>query len=288
MGRRLTVTKGTEVDRYAYHASGALTSAQRGTTSGGGNADAVSRVDRLYDGLWRLTREAQAIREGIPRHVDYAYDLAGNRLTLTYPGGVAIQTSYDDLDRANVVKRNGTQIAGCGYVGPRHTSLVLETGTNDVQLTMAYDGASGGRLTRMTYAQTGNTSLPDFSYRYDDAGNLTRKTFEERAGDPSEDYLHDGLDRLTKTTFGQRTLESLRGVHLRRPGQPPHAGQGWCAHRGPVQRRQRADQTRRPRKSQRRALRQTGQPDPRRRGPGLPLRPRQHAHARQRPVGQSN
>ena len=208
MGRRLTVTKGTEIDTYAYHASGALTSAQRGTS---GNADAVSKVDRLYDGLWRLTRESQAIREGTPCNVDYAYDLAGNRLTLTYPSGTTIATTYDALHRASQVKRGGSTLATYGYAGPRHTSLTFETGTNDVSLSMAFDGATGGRLTRMTYSQSGNLSLPDFSYRYDDAGNLTRKTFEERAGNPSEDYLHDGLDRLTKTIFGQRTSTPYEG-----------------------------------------------------------------------------
>lgn len=208
MGRALTVTKGTEIDSYAYHASGALTSAQRGTS---GNADAVSKVDRLYDGLWRLTRESQSIREGGARHVDYDYDLAGNRLTLGYPGGTTIAMSYDALNRGDVVKRGTSQIADYGYVGYHPTDLTLETGTHDVSLSMEYDGANGGRLTRMTYSQTGNTELPDYSYAFDSGGNLTQKTYEQRTSDPTEDYLHDGLDRLTKTTFGQRSGTPYEG-----------------------------------------------------------------------------
>ncbi|NBD34571.1 MAG: hypothetical protein GVY30_01065 [Chloroflexi bacterium] len=63
----------------------------------------------------------------------------------------------------------------------------------------------------MTYAQTGGSGLPDYSYAFDAGSNITRKTFEHRDSDPSEDYSHDGLDRLTKTTFGQRSATPYEG-----------------------------------------------------------------------------
>jgi RHS repeat-associated protein len=208
MSRRTAITKGTEVDTFGYTDWGALASAERGTS---GNPDAVSKVERAYDGLNRMTRESQSIREGTARNVDYAYDKSSNVLTLTYPGGTEIVTSYDALSRGDVVKKDGSQIADYGYVGPRNTSLTLETGTNDVTLSMAYDGAQGGRLTRMTYAQTGGSGLPDYSYAFDAGSNITRKTFEHRSGDPNEDYSHDGLHRLTRTDFGQRSSTPYEG-----------------------------------------------------------------------------
>jgi len=208
MSRPSAITKGTEIDTFGYTDWGALASAERGTSA---NPDAVSKVERAYDGLNRMTRESQSIREGSVRHVDYAYDKAANVLTLTYPGGTEIVTSYDALHRGDVVKKDGSQIADYGYTGPQHTSLVLETGANDVTLSLAYDGAQAGRLTRMTYAQTGSSGLPDYSYAFDASSNITRKTFNHRSGTPSEDYLHDTLDRLTKTTFGQRTSTPYEG-----------------------------------------------------------------------------
>jgi len=206
--RPTAITKGTEVDTFGYTDWGAIATAERGTSA---NPDAISKVERAYDGLNRMTRESQSIREGTARHVDYAYDKSANVLTLTYPGGTEIVTSYDALHRGDVVKKDGSQIADYGYTGPRHTSLVLETGANDVTLSLAYDGAQGGRLTRMTYAQTGGSGLPDYSYAFDASSNITRKTFNHRSGTPSEDYLHDTLDRLTKTTFGQRTSTPYEG-----------------------------------------------------------------------------
>ncbi len=99
--------------------------AERGTSA---NPYAVSAVARSYDGLNRMTRESQSIREGTTRNVDYAYDKSANVLTLTYPGGTVIATSYDALHRGDVVKKDASQIADYDYVGPRNTSLVLEAG----------------------------------------------------------------------------------------------------------------------------------------------------------------
>jgi len=212
MSRPSAITKGTEVDTFGYTDWGAIATAERGTSA---NPDAISKVERSYDGLNRMTRESQSIREGAARHVDYAYDKSANVLTLTYPGGTIIATSYDALHRGDVVKKDGNQIADYGYVGPRNTSLTLETGTNDVTLSLAYDGAAGGRLTRMTYAQTGSGGgLPDYSYAFDAGSNITRKTFNHRnsgGGAPNEDYSHDGLHRLTRTDFGQRSSTPYEG-----------------------------------------------------------------------------
>ena len=192
MGRKLTLTKGDETDSFAYAATGQVTLAKRGLWIA---------VLRSYDGLGRLTRETQ--QNGRDRNVDYAYDKGGNVLTLTYPFSGAVQTTYDALGRALTVKRNGSQLAAYTYTGYRPKSQTFETGANDVTLSMTYDGASGGRLTRMAYSQTGNTSLPDFSYGFDAASDITRKTFNNQSG-ANEDYTYDSLHRLTHTTFGQR------------------------------------------------------------------------------------
>lgn len=98
MGRRLIVTKGSEIDSYTYTVWGDIATAKRGTS---GTPDQTSNVTRSYDGLMRLTREAQSIKQSAARHVDYAYDKAGNNLTLTYPSGIAIENTLDSLGRAS-------------------------------------------------------------------------------------------------------------------------------------------------------------------------------------------
>ena len=210
MGRRLTVTKGAEVDSFTYTDWGAIASAKRGTSS---NHDASSSVTRSYNGLMRLTRESQAIEEDPARHVDYAYDLPGNVTQLNYPGGTTIATTYDANHRRDVIDKDASQIADYDYVGPgnRPRKLTFETGVTDVVQSHRYDGA--GRLTRLSQAQ-GGTELATFGYTFDNAGNILTRTFEHRdsgGGAPSEEYAHDSLHRLTKTTFGQRSSTPYKG-----------------------------------------------------------------------------
>ena len=128
-----------------------------------------------------------------------------------YVWGAAIETSYDGLNRRNVLKRDASQLADYDYVGSggRVKSLIYETGANDVTLTQSYDG--GARLTRMAYSQMNNTSLPDFSYTFDAASNILTKTFEHRSATPTEAYNYDTLHRLTHTAFNQRTLTPYEG-----------------------------------------------------------------------------
>jgi len=130
MGRRLTVTRGTEIDSFAYEPWGAVASAERGTSA---NTDATSKVERAYDGLNRMTRETQTVREGTPRNVDYAYDLGSSVLTRTYPDGTTLSYSYTDTDQVDTIKRDtgggAATIADYAYTGYRPTQLELPTGT---------------------------------------------------------------------------------------------------------------------------------------------------------------
>ena len=62
----------------------------------------------IYDGLSRLTRESQEIKEGTTRNVDYVYDRAGNRLTLTYPQTKNVAYTYDGKQTRKAQGPNGT------------------------------------------------------------------------------------------------------------------------------------------------------------------------------------
>jgi len=118
------------------------------------------------------------------------------------PGGEKIETTFDNANRRDVIKRDGSQLVDYDYVGGRVKTLTYETG-DDVAATRLYDGV--GRATRLTWAQTSNT-LPDFSYVFDKAGNILTKKHEHRASNKDEAYNIDGLYRLTDARYDFRTL----------------------------------------------------------------------------------
>ncbi len=201
MSRPTSVTRGSEIDTFTYSALGQITLAQRGIS---GDLDDVSQVERYYDGLGRLTREAQAVKETTALNVDYIYDKVGSVTALYYPGGaLTISRTMTAANLTDVISRNGTQIADYDYVGSRVESLIYETGANDVTATRSYDGAA--RLTRLMWDQVNNT-LPDFSYTFDAAFNILTKTHEHRSSNKDEAYTIDGLYRLTDARYDFRTV----------------------------------------------------------------------------------
>ena len=201
MSRPRSVTRGSEIDTFSYTALGQLDTAQRGVS---GNPDSVAKSQRYYNGLGRLTREAQAVKETTALTVDYLYYKVGSVTALYYPGGdVTISRTMTANNLANIISRNADQVADYDYVGQRIKTLTYETGNDDVSATRLYDGAA--RMTRLTWAQTGNT-LPDFSYAFDKASNIMTKTHEHRSGDPIEKYDVDGLYRLTDARYDFRAV----------------------------------------------------------------------------------
>ena len=201
MGRALTRTKGSEIDVFEFDALGKITLVQRGVS---GNLDSVAKAERFHNGLGRLTREAQAVKERTALNTDYVYDKVGNTTALYYPGGaLTISRTVTPANLANVISRNGTQMADYDYVGGRVASLIYETGANDVTATRSYDGAA--RLTRLTWARSA-TTLPDFSYDFDAAGNILTRTQEHRASNKAEAFGIDGLYRLTDARYDYRVV----------------------------------------------------------------------------------
>jgi YD repeat-containing protein len=77
---------------YSYDLRNLQLSARFDSPSGEG-------VTNSYDGFGRLTRSIFDMGR-IPRQLDYGYDAAGNRISITYPDTIAVTTQYDALGRA--------------------------------------------------------------------------------------------------------------------------------------------------------------------------------------------
>jgi RHS repeat-associated protein len=157
-----------------------------------------------YDNAGRLVTETSPDPDGPgpqgPAVTSYTYDPNGNRLTLTDPNGNATGTAGDGVttygyDRAN-----------------RQTSIDYSDTTPDVAFT--YD-AAGNRLTMAdgsgtetrTYdnldrVKTVTRGSDTFSYVYDAASNVTRRTYP---GSTVVDYTYDPLNRLATVVDGSNT-----------------------------------------------------------------------------------
>jgi RHS repeat-associated protein len=153
--------------------------------------DGAGTQTSSYDNANRLT--------GVTRGTDsfsYAYDLAGNITSRTYPGASAVTYSYDNDERLSSLTASGNT-TGYGYDAAGNvTTTTLPSGNGYVE-TRVYDRT--GRLTEVRSANATST-LSDFSSTLDPVGNPTTIT---RAGSISETatYGYDANDRLTSVCY---------------------------------------------------------------------------------------
>jgi RHS repeat-associated protein len=215
---------------YTYDPAGNKTE----MVDGNGNATTGISTDGItgysYDSVNRLTGIDYS--DSTP-DVAYAYDLAGNRTTMTDGAGTVAYT-YDDSDRLTGVIRGTSGFAYTYDTAGRLSSRTYPDGTatsysydNDSRLATAtnssnttgytYDNAS--RLTATTYpngwsehrtydaadrlsdirsVKSGSTDLAVATYTRDAAGNPTTIV---RDG-VSEAYGYDSADRVTGACYG--------------------------------------------------------------------------------------
>jgi RHS repeat-associated protein len=126
-------TSGSERDSFAYDALRRLTAAQRGTV---GDPDAVAAAALDYTDLGDVAFETQTLAGGTPRTVDYAYDQAGNRLGLTYPGGATLAYTPTAVNQVDTIDLQGSPLlADYAYYGRLLNTRAVTT-----------DAAGGGTI----------------------------------------------------------------------------------------------------------------------------------------------
>jgi YD repeat-containing protein len=117
----------------------------------------------VYDGLDRLTQEVTA--QGT---VNYTYDSASQRATMTVVGQPQVVYTYDNANRLTTITQGASTVT-MGYDNADRRTSVTYPNTNSV--TYGYNVAS--ELTSITYKQ-GATTLGDLTYTYDATGNRTK------------------------------------------------------------------------------------------------------------------
>ncbi len=121
---------------------------------------ATATITRGYDGLDRLTQEVTP--QGT---VNYTYDNASRRATMTVVGQTQVVYIYDNANRLTQVQQ-GTSTVTIAYDDADRRTSVTYPNTNKIEY--AYNAAS--ELTTVTYKQ-GATTLGTLTYTYDAAGN---------------------------------------------------------------------------------------------------------------------
>jgi RHS repeat-associated protein len=141
---------------YTYDAGNRITQVQEKNASN----VVTATITRTYDGLDRLTQEVTA--QGT---VNYTYDNASRRATMTVVGQPQVVYTYDNANRLTNIQQ-GTSNIVIGYDDADRRTSVTYPNTNSI--TYGYNVAS--ELTSLTY-KAGATVLGDLTYTYDLAGN---------------------------------------------------------------------------------------------------------------------
>ncbi|WP_375293876.1 RHS repeat domain-containing protein [Oscillatoria sp. HE19RPO] len=184
----------TSIASFTYTPTGQLETVtdNRGVTS--------YSYDELGRLLSRTDPDGQYLASGAS--IEYGYDAAGNRTSVTTPTGT-VEYTFDSQNRLKTV----TDDAGVtSYSYDEVGNLIRTELPNGVVETRTYDELN--RLESVSYVKDG-TLIASYDYTLDPVGH--RRVVEERDGRQVE-YEYDDLYRLTRETIadpvnGNRTIE---------------------------------------------------------------------------------
>ncbi len=174
-----------------YDAGNRVTQVQEKNSGG----TVTATISRTYDGLDRLTQEITA--QGT---VNYTYDNASRRATMTVVGQTVVTYTYDNANRLTQMQQ-GTSTVTIGYDNADRRTLLTLPNTNSV----TYACNAAAELTSLTYKK-GATVLGDLTYTYDAAGNRTKVggTFARTTIPPALTTVSYNANNQ-QTTFGTNT-----------------------------------------------------------------------------------
>ncbi len=169
----------------------------------------TTTIKRGYDGLNRMTSEVTDQGE-----LDYTYDNAGRRKTMTVKNGPAtarttaqsVTYDYDDANRlttitqaAGAVNNNVAQVVQLTYDNANRVRKEAFTGGQSINV--AYTDAD--EILSITYLKPDGTTLATGGYTYDAAGHRTSvtgdlATFVQANGADVTDAVYNVNNQLTK------------------------------------------------------------------------------------------
>jgi RHS repeat-associated protein/uncharacterized repeat protein (TIGR01451 family) len=167
-----------------------------GTGRRTGMADASGSAAWAYDARGRVVTETKTI-DGIGTYTTtYGYDAADRAVTMTYPDGEIVTSTYNPQGLAESLAGTSSYVTGASYNAMGQMTW-LGLG-NDVDVTYQYylPEERNGRLESLLAVKDASKLL-HLSYTYDDAGNVTQIA-DYTDGLELEEFSYDALDRLVE------------------------------------------------------------------------------------------
>lgn len=153
--------------------------------------------------------------------LDYIYDDAGRRTSMTVTGQPTINYTYDNDDRLTQISQGSSTVTIAYDDADQRTSLTLPNG-----VITEYDYDDAGQVTHLTYKHGANV-LGDLSYEYDAAGRRTKMGGSfARSISPQPLSLATYNAANQQITFGANTLIYDLNGNLTSDGQNTY---GWDA-----------------------------------------------------------
>ena len=154
-------------------------------------------MTQSYDSLGRPGATTTTI-DGITYTQSVTYDPAGRPETFTYPSGFAVRNAYNARGYlASVAEDGGATVFWRAEAVNAEGQVTREAFGNGVVTTNAFDPRTG-RIDSITTDLAGAV-IQDLAYDFDKLGNLKQRA--DRRQDRTEDFLYDGLNRLTSATL---------------------------------------------------------------------------------------
>jgi RHS repeat-associated protein len=167
----------------------------------------------LYDSRGRVWKETKVI-SGSSFVTEWTYNSADLPITMKYPGGEIVTTTYDNNMLLKTVIGTATYVSNTQYdSASRMTSRALGNGLTQNYAYYPWN-QQGGRLQTLAIG-----SLQNLTYAYDSVGNIN--TITDSINSQTQSFGYDALDRLTSASASG---ESWQGAYSETYSYDPATG----------------------------------------------------------------
>jgi len=162
-----------------------------------GMTDSSGSTTWQYDARGRVTQERKTI-SGNQFYTTYTYDALDRVVTMTYPDGEVVQSTYNAAGQPASLRSttyNNYPYVNSATYNARGQQLTLGYGNSLTTAYDYYDGAGEPFSMRLQHLTVSSDRL-DLTYQYDAVGNVTRLQDQSAAISETLTFTYDALDRL--------------------------------------------------------------------------------------------
>jgi len=159
--------------------------------------DANTNTAWTYNARGRVTQESKTI-SGNQFYTTYTYDALDRVVTMTYPDGEVVQSTYNAAGQPASLRSttyNNYPYVNSATYNARGQQLTLGYGNSLTTAYDYYDGAGEPFSMRLQHLTVSSDRL-DMTYQYDTVGNVTRLQDQSAAISETLTFTYDALDRL--------------------------------------------------------------------------------------------